>query len=136
MGSPSGEITWSMNLAGLMFDPSRFSIANFETEVRRAFETWQQVAQLDFVEVASGGLIDLSVTDDSRTPGQQSNPNIDNLFDEPGGVVALARSYFGSTDPVPGNGIRIMDRGDILFDQAESWSPSGNVFLTTDFFAA
>lgn len=137
LGTSGGNITWSMNLAGLLFSTSganSFALSDFQNQVRRAFDTWAVIANLNFIEQSSGGDIDLFVTDDSRTQKQIADNEM-NLFGDPGGTVAIARSFFGLTNPDPYNDISIMDTGRVLFDAAETWSPTGQVAETLDFYA-
>ena len=48
LGTPSGEITWSMDLTGINFDTSLYSITDFETAMHDAFDRWEEVAAVDF----------------------------------------------------------------------------------------
>ncbi|MFH1021982.1 MAG: matrixin family metalloprotease [Planctomycetota bacterium] len=79
----------------------------WENEIRRAFNTWASVCNLDFVEVADNG-------QDWNTPGATGDIRIAaHVFDGPGNV--LAHGYYP-----PVNGVSAA--GDVHFDIAENWT--------------
>jgi hypothetical protein len=102
-GSPTfgtpGQVTWSFQTINSSQVPlSSFMPAGYEAQIRSAFQTWSDVANIKFVEVPTGGQI--------RLFGQ--------AIDGPGGTAGQAN--------YPGPGTRF-----IRFDTGNSWTsdPSG-----------
>lgn len=60
-GQPSGEITWSADLADLPFDDAIHDLSDFDAQIASAFQAWEDVAAIDFRQVASGGDVQVSV---------------------------------------------------------------------------
>lgn len=119
-GTPSGEISWSSELNGDLAIAAGFDLDDIENSLRSAFDTWESVAAVDFVEVASGGAVTVSNA----------------VLDWP--VVGLA----GPT-PVDPSDFLPMTFGEIIFSQELTnpttlqefaWSPNGGGG-TIDFFA-
>ncbi|MEM8537836.1 MAG: matrixin family metalloprotease [Pseudomonadota bacterium] len=120
MGTASGEITWSINMAGLVLNTSRFpnqTLADFEQALFDAFDAWAAVAQLTFRQVADGAAADVTMSFTSENVGGFN-------LGTPFGTVGLASSFFNG-GPVS-NGLGIMQSGRIFFDAAETWVASGN----------
>lgn len=56
LGSPGGQVTWSFatsSYAGQFYAFDSTLTGNFQDEVRRAFDRWESVARIDFVEASS-----------------------------------------------------------------------------------
>lgn len=129
LGTPGGEITWSANLAGLLYNQSLFpdlTLADFEEALRQAFDAWSEVARISFRKVAPGEEADIQI--------MMSDQDIGNFtFGEPFGTVAVASSFFvnGPDD----NGVAVMTDGVIYFDAAENWAPTGGTANTVSFLS-
>jgi hypothetical protein len=94
--------------AGPSIDVATFLPANFRQIIRRAFDEWEGVADIQFVEVADQGeqlAAAVQVSGHIRISGHN--------FDGPGGV--LAHCFF----PPPNTGTSF--DGDLHFDAAEAW---------------
>lgn len=112
LGSPGGVVTYTFSTtyyAGqeYMFDAAL--TANYQNEVRRAFERWEQVARIDFVEVAGGVGADLRLGFD--------------YIDGRGNVVGEA---YTSYDPSTG----IVLNAEIRFETNEGWTIVDNRIVT------
>lgn len=117
-GVAGGQVTWSfatlLNVNNrLAFDTtlSSFLPAGFEDEVRRAFDAWEAVANIDFVEVSDSGIVDI------RLGG--------NFIDGGSGTVGTAFTTF-----FPGQIVNV----DIQFDTAENWTLGTTSGSTIGFF--
>ena len=104
-GTSGGTVTWSLatsNFSGRQaFDSvlSSFMPSGFESEIQRAFQVWEDVADIDFVQVSDSSSVDI------RLGGE----NIDGS----GNVIGRAfTSFVGST----------ITESDIGFDSAEDWT--------------
>lgn len=129
LGTASGEITWSADLSGLAFDALRFvalTLEDFEQALRDAFAAWERVAQISFREVATLQEADVTL---SVTAEDVAGFN----FGTPYGVVGLA-SWSYANGPVS-NGLGVTQSGQIYFDAAENWVPSGDAFGTVSFLS-
>ncbi|MEO1640287.1 MAG: matrixin family metalloprotease [Pseudomonadota bacterium] len=127
LGTPSGEITWNANLAGLMIGAfSGFTLAEFEQALQDAFDAWEAVAQVTFRQVSDPADADVDISFTDQDVG---------AFDlgEPGGTLAVASSFVTS-GPVDNN-LSVMLPSTIHFDSAENWAPSGGSRFQVDFFA-
>ena len=107
-GSSGGLITYSVSLAGLVYDTSRYVLADFEAALADAFEAWENVSDIAFEEVASGADVELFFAP----------------IDGPSRVVGEATYRFFTGDPG-----RIFE-GQIEFDTAETWSPTGETGIS------
>jgi hypothetical protein len=125
LGSPGGQVTWSFatrSYGGFDFDAFIID-PSFRALVREAFQAWEDVSDIDFVEVQDGPSSNIHLGWDA--------------IDGPYGTVGEA-SYRGYTDEyyVPLDPRYSISSAEIRFDLAESWSlsrssPTGN----TSFFA-
>jgi len=112
LGRASGEITWSMSLAGLDFDGMDYSIAQFEQAVQAAFDAWAAVADLTFRMVTGDADIDIVTATEAEVPNLAGN------------TVGLA-SYSFSTGADRFNDVAEIFASTIYMDLAETWSPFG-----------
>lgn len=114
-GTPSGQITWSSELNGDLPIAPGFDLEDIEAALRSAFNAWENVSAVDFVEVASGGSVSIA-NDALEAP-----------------VVAL-------TGPFPVNPVSLftMTSAEVIFSntlgEEINWSPFGGSG-TVDFFA-
>ena len=63
-GTSGGTVTWSIATQNFGGEPSEFTLPMpdfFMDEVRAAFDAWEAVADIDFVEVADGANVDIRV---------------------------------------------------------------------------
>ncbi len=111
-GTPSGTITWSSELGGDFDIASGFDLNDITGALRSAFDAWENVAAIDFQEVATGGLVSVG-TADLTSP-----------------VVGQAGPF-----PVSHTGIFTMTSANVEFSSNETWSPFGGVFDTVNFYA-
>lgn len=119
-GTSAGEITWSMSLSGLQFDSLSYpglSEANFEAAIRASFDTWEDVADIDFTEVsARTGLF--------GGPGA----DIEIIFAPiPGNTIGYADNFTGNFGFTGGNLVEIQSV-DIVIDASEFWLPDTTGF--------
>ncbi|RIY00861.1 hypothetical protein D3218_10670 [Aureimonas flava] len=101
-GTGGGTVTWSFNLDGARFYAFDGAISStvFQTWVRQAFDTWEKLANIDFVEVPTASA-DIQIGLDA--------------FDGRGGTLGEASwTYSG--------GLTI--HAEIAFDSAEYWGPT------------
>ncbi len=113
-GQPGGTVYWSMSLgAGLMFDETLYELSDFEAAIGDAFDVWEAVADIDFVQVASNQSPD--ITFDVVA------------IDGPSGVVGEATTFF---QPLTGVDQALL--GNIIFDSAETWALEP-IFQTINF---
>lgn len=106
LGRSGGTVTWSVSLAGLSYNTSLYDLADFNAALQDAFQAWENVADIDFVE--SSGDTDIEV------------------FISPlsGSTVGLATYYYvpGTND---GDNIDTIVEATIELDQNEVWAPYG-----------
>ncbi|WP_108813643.1 matrixin family metalloprotease [Loktanella sp. Alg231-35] len=107
-GAPSGEITWSMNLAGLSIVAGA-DIEDYRQATFDALATWAAVAGLTF-----------------RFTGSATGSDIDiNVEPLTNSTIGVARySYFAGD--FNGNGIEQFSEVDVSMDQRETWIANGN----------
>ena len=107
IGTPGGEVTWSVDYFDDLSVSGSFSKVDFDEALLSAFDRWENVASIDFTEVASGG--DITVAATGLGPG----------------VAGLASiTTFGAS----------LDDVDLFFATGLSWSPFGTDG-GTDFYA-
>jgi hypothetical protein len=106
-GESGGIVQWNMDLStGLLFDDALYSQSDFETAVRTAFSSWEDVADINFVE----SLSDAEVTVE--------------MGSLPGDTIGLARLTYmvlPETDQ--------FINADIILDTDEEWAPFGETDL-------
>jgi hypothetical protein len=113
-GLPSGEITWSADLSDdLKYDAGSYDQSDFDEALAAAFESWEDVAAVDFEYVDTFSTADVTVA----------------MAELSGNVVGQATI---TAVPTSGSLNRITDV-DILLDSMETWSPLGPG--GSDFFA-
>ncbi|MGR3511156.1 MAG: matrixin family metalloprotease [Paracoccaceae bacterium] len=119
-GTPSGEITWSADLGDALPIAEGFDVEDLENSLRAAFDTWENVAAVDFEEVESGADVNV-VTQELDWP-----------------IVGLAGPF-----PVDRGDFLTMTSAEVIFSEtlfipetgeALEWSPFGGGG-TVDFFA-
>lgn len=114
-GTPSGEISWSSELNGDLPLAPGFDLDDIEGALRSAFDAWESVAAVDFVEVTSGGAVTIS----------------NDALDAP--IVGIAGPF-----PVAPTTLFTMSSAEVIFsetlDTGLAWSPFGGAG-TIDFFA-
>ena len=108
-GTRSGEITWSLSLAGLMYD-ERFSEADFIAAAEAVFASWAAVAQLTFRYVENNADIAVVTASAAQQPALA------------GSVVGLASYLYGQGDNRSNNIAEIVE-ATIYMDLANTWSP-------------
>ena len=109
-GTSGGTVYWSFAQTagtGFVFE-AQISDPAFQAVIREAFQAWENVANIDFVEVADGATSMLRLGWDS--------------MDGPNGTVGEA-SIFGSKTT---STLFSITEGEIRFDQAENWSTDKN----------
>lgn len=119
-GTTGGQVTWSFaSLAGAIYNfDATISEAAFQALIRAAFEAWEDIANIDFVEVADSANSDIRLGWDF----------IDGMN---GTVGEAAYSYFISP-----TGFDTFDFAEIRFDTSEIWSTDPNyVGSAVNFFA-
>lgn len=110
-GAASGEITWSLNLAGLSAIAGA-SIAEFEQAVLDAFNTWAAIAGVDFRQIPQVG-------------GQPVDADIDIVMGPlAGSTIGLATTFFNPWDGDL-NGLVEIISSDITMDTDVDWIPDG-----------
>ncbi len=107
-GTQSGEVTWSMNLAGLQ-TVAGFSLSVFEDAVFEAFDAWAAIAGLNFRFVSSFGTADINV----------------NVAPLSGSTVGIARYSFSGSDSNNSGLVELLG-ANISMDQNERWRPEAN----------
>lgn len=126
LGSAGGQVTWSFAATsrsdGYQFD-RQISEPGFQALLRQAFDSWEAVADIDFVEVADGLSTNIKLGWDA----------IDGAF----GTVGQARTWSISDDFYDAANVRFStSRSDIRFDTAEDWSLTrAPAFNKVDFFS-
>ncbi|WP_198671173.1 Hint domain-containing protein [Oceanibium sediminis] len=105
LGETGGKVYWSADLSsGLQYDPNLYSLSDFEDALRDAFQAWEDVAGINFVETNNPALVDIDVT----------------MQFLQGNTIGLANiSYF----QLPGYGQ--IDSASIYMDSSEFWVPDG-----------
>jgi len=107
-GRESGTIYWSAAIAsGLQYDTGRYDLGDFQTALRDAFQAWEDVADVDFEEVAYGG--------------GEVQVEMGPLA---GNTVGLARYTYYERP-----GIDQIIAGEITLDSDETWAPRGQTDL-------
>ncbi|NND21252.1 MAG: matrixin family metalloprotease [Silicimonas sp.] len=113
LGTPSGVVTWSADyVSGLMFGGSS-TAGDFDAALSAAFDTWENVASIDFQQVSAGSSADVTVGSVSL-----------------GSSVAGQASYSFGANP----GLSEIFSGSVTFNADMNWSPTGGAG-TVDFFA-
>ena len=118
-GAPAGQVTWSFATYTGQFYDFDFQISEqvFQDLIRDAFDVWESVANIDFVEVSH-------TSDSDIVLGWMA-------YDGPGGTLAEASwSYW------PSAGLGEIAVAEIFFDTAENWSTSTSYIANfVNFFA-
>lgn len=108
LGESGGMVEWDSALAaGLAYDETLYELAHFEAALDAAFQAWEDVADIDFVETESGDP-DVFVS----MGALQSD------------TIGLARITF-----IERFGTDQMVEADITLDSEEFWSPFGESAL-------
>lgn len=111
-GTSGGTVTWSFALANYANQPFNFQetlTEEFRSLIRKAFDRWESVADIDFVEATDSGEIDIRVGFDA----------ID------GSSKTLAEAYYYYFKAKPGEEFGTLSQAYIRFDSSESWSFQG-----------
>ncbi len=105
-GTAGGQVYWSFALtAGTGFGfEAQISNAAHQQAIRAAFQAWENVADIDFVEVADGAQTDIRLGWDS--------------IDGPFGVVGEAATSGSRTT----SSLFSMTEAEIRFDMSETWT--------------
>jgi hypothetical protein len=112
LGSSGGIVTWSFALtsyAGQPFDFEGTMTDDFRLLVRKAFDRWESVADIDFVEAADSPQSDIRVGFDS--------------IDGPSNT--LAEAHYRYYRPKAGEEFGSLSQAYIRFDNAEGWGFQG-----------
>lgn len=109
LGEPSGTITWSADYVDALNFSSSYDAGDFNAALLDAFDTWENVASIDFQMVSSGA--DVTVGTESL-----------------GGAAGTA---FFTFDGNPG--LSQIFAGEITFNSDLVWAPYGNGGI--DFYA-
>ncbi|MEM9031984.1 MAG: matrixin family metalloprotease [Pseudomonadota bacterium] len=116
LGTPSGTVTWAADLSGgLNFNGAVHDQAAFDAALEDAFEAWERVASVNFVQSGSVAMADISVV-------------MGDLSSEPANVVGQA-----AVSAVSLPGTDRLTNVDITLDNTEFWAPTGGGGI--DFFA-
>lgn len=108
-GEPSGTITWSSDIAGDLTLVSGVSDADIDTALQAAFQAWEDVAAINFVEVASGADVTVSTTSFAIDyPAFDAN------------AVGIA-----GVGPIT-SGLNSLTSGTVEFDTDHTWSDDGS----------
>ncbi len=112
LGTSSDEITWTSDItSGLNYDTSLFDQSDFDDALQAAFDSWEEVAAVDFTYIASSS-VDVDVMMGSLS----------------GSTVGLASYSYYDTSPLD----TIFDAS-VTMDSDENWAPYGGGAM--DFFA-
>lgn len=112
-GTSGGQVTWAADIdTGLQFDAGSHSAADFDNALAAAFQAWENVASIDFVQTANFAAADITVT-----MGALSGNVV--------GSAAISQFVLPGTD-------QIFDV-DITLDSTEQWDPTTGPDL--NFFA-
>ena len=117
-GTTGGTVTWSFATSNLGIEPSDFTLPMptfFQDEVRDAFNAWEAVANIDFVEVADGEDVNIRVG-----MGVLDGP----LTPDEGGTVGTAFYSFSG-------GVFLQSHVVLDVDDYTSINDSEEIFLTT-----
>ncbi len=120
----SASVTWSLvgdgtacaswHCSGTISSPASFMPAGYKNEIQRAFDAWESVAGINFVEVSDSG-------DDFAAPGAQGN-------------IRIGGHYIDGVDPtgntlahafLPPDHSSSSAGGDIHFDSGDTWTIGG-----------
>lgn len=117
VGTPGGTVSWSFatqNFAGETYNfDSFFTREDYKAAIRTAFQTWQAVANITFVESTDAADINIRIGWDTIDGKVSANGT--------GGQVGESASRFSFI-----NGVATPDSSaDIRFDIAEDWSVAG-----------
>lgn len=107
---PGGTVTWSIDFtAGLAFDTGRYDTADFLEATFAAFQSWEDVADIDFEPAGTGSTADIAL-----------------------GFGPLAGSTVGlaSYSYIPLSGTDQIIEAEITFDSTETWAPFGETDLS------
>ncbi len=105
-GTPGGQVYWSFALTagnGFGFE-AQISNADHQQAIRAAFQAWENVADIDFVEITDSGQTDIRLGWDT--------------IDGPFGVVGEASTSGSRTTST----LFSMTEAEIRFDMAENWT--------------
>lgn len=108
LGDVSGEITWSMNLAGLGYDTNLYSLADFEEQIHLAFAAWEAIAGLTFAFLTDGATADIEIKVDPLS----------------GTTVGEAFSQYTISGPY--TGVATIFEVDITMDEDVTWVPAAD----------
>jgi Ca2+-binding RTX toxin-like protein len=112
-GTPAGQITWSFAAVAGAFHSFEGQLTGiYQSLVRAAFDRWESLADINFVEVSDSSAVDIRMGWDS--------------FDGRGGTLGEARFTYQSG---------VMTRAEIAFDKAETWVTDPQASSGTSFFA-
>lgn len=113
LDTPSGQITWSSDGLDNLNLYGSTSLADLQTTLASAFQRWEDVASVDFQQVASGGDIDVFEADLAS------------------GVAGRATMFYGGSS----GGIFEIVASNVNFADDLAWSTNGNGFGSSDFYA-
>lgn len=126
LGTVGGKVTWSFAVAnyagGYQYD-AQISHADYQADIRRAFDAWEKVAGIDFVETADSSSVGIRLGWDA--------------IDGASKVVGEAR-YQGVSDSNFNAGAPrySITKAEIRFDTAETWSTgTATPFNSVSFFS-
>ena len=110
-GVGGGQVTWSFGGEGASSYAYDRAIveSGYQSLVRAAFQAWEDVANIDFVEVSYSASADILLGWD--------------YLDGPSGTVGEATWWSTSAGP---NSVREFTYADIAFDTAETWTTNPN----------
>lgn len=107
LGETGGNVQWNMDLSeGLAFDENLYEITDFEDAMRAAFDAWEDVADINFVESLNDTEISVEM---ASLPGDTV------------GLAELTFVRFPETD-------QFID-ADLSLDSDEEWAPFGETDL-------
>ncbi|SFR97202.1 matrixin family metalloprotease [Yoonia litorea] len=112
LGTGSGEITWSLSLAGLQM--SGYAESLFVAAAEAAFAAWASVANLTFTYVEGDADIDV-------VTARETDEGLSILAGETVGVAY----YSFQNGERAGDGIAEITEAEIYMDLAPAWSPNG-----------
>lgn len=109
-GTSGGQVTWSFaTLPGVIYSfDAAISSPAYQALIRAAFDAWEAVANIDFVEVADSAAVDIRLGWDA--------------YDGAGGTVGEATYNYSPN----GSGYGTLTYAEIVFDTAETWSTDRN----------
>lgn len=112
IGTSSGMITWSFALTNYSGQPFEFEGTlndDFRSLIRKAFDRWESVANIDFLEATDSAEIDIRLGFDS--------------IDGPSNSIAEAYYYYSKAKI--GEELGAFSQAYIRFDSSEGWSSQG-----------